>query len=266
LNSTFSRLKSVNLKGVALIVSVSLAVILIVSFGLLYVTYSGRISALNSSLDSQQSQISGGQASVTQLRQALSTLQGQVSTLQSNLESQIATLQANASNYRQLVGFLRSTISTDQAEITSLQGKLSVDNSTISALNNQIAAANQMISNLTSNVNLQFTDILVSGQSATIFGNSSTVSPFLTLSFAHAGYLLIEVSGASEAYLVESNQSPKASNPGGAIFESVTGLNQTSPGVGYFIVPIVPATGDSFALISNFAPNGTAMVTVTYFY
>jgi uncharacterized coiled-coil protein SlyX len=249
-----------------LIASIIVIAILIVSFGLLYETDSGRISNLNSSVSSQQSVIAGDQSTITQLRQGLSTLQGQVSTLQNSLESQIATLQGNVSSYQTLIGVLRSTISSDEAKIASLQGELSADNSTIASLNGQIATAKQMISNLTTTVNLQYSKILLSSQSVTIFGNSTTISPFLTFAPTHAGYLLIQVSGASEAYLVESNQAPGASNPGGAIFESVTGLNETSPGVQYFIIPLVPGTGDSFALISNYASDGTATVTVTYFY
>jgi len=252
--------------GLLMMASVVIIVILIISFGLLYVTESGRISALNSSIGSQQNSINGGQITITQLKQALSTLQGQVTALQSNLQSQIATLQGNVSSYQALVGLLKGTISTDEARITALQGAVSTDNSTIASLNSQIASANQMISNLTSNVNLQVMSDPVTSQTVTISGNATAVSPFLTFSPGHAGYLLVQVSNANEAYLVESSQSPKASNPQGAIFESVTGLNATSPGVTYFIIPVLPGIGDNFALVSNYVSNGTATVSATYFY
>jgi len=246
--------------------SVVIVVIMIISFGLLYVTETGRISALNSSIGSQQTVINGGQSSITQLKQALSSLQNQVSTLQSNLQSQINTLQGNVSSYQTLVSLLKATISSDEAKIGTLQGELSSDNSTISSLNSQIEAATQMITNLTANVNLEVMSSLLTGQTVIISGNTTAVSPFLTFSPAHAGYLLVQVSNANEAYLVESNFYPTASNSQGAIFESVTGLNATSPGVSYFIVPLIPGTGDSFALVSNYASNGNATVSATYFY
>jgi len=252
--------------GLIVIASIAIVAVLIISFGLLYVTESARVSALNSSVGSQQTVINGGQSTITQLSQALSSLQSQASTLQSSLQGQISTLQGNVSSYQNLVSALKSVVSADQAKINSLQGELSTDNSTISSLNSQIAAANQMIDNLTSNLNLGFTSSLLNDQAATITGNATAVSPFLTFSPAHAGYLLVQVSNANEAYLVESSQTPTPSNAQGAIFESVTGLNATSPGVSYFVIPVVPGTGDSFALVSNYATSGTAVVSATYFY
>lgn len=252
--------------GLLLVASIVIVAILIISFGLLYVIDTGRISSLNSSVGSQQTVINGGQYTITQLSQALTNLQSQASTLQSNLQSQIATLQGNVSSYQTLVSILKGTISADEAKITALQGQLSSDNSTISSLDGQIATANKMIANLTANVNLENPTSLLSGQNVTITGNMTAVSPFLTFSPAHAGYLLVQVSNANEAYLVESNQHPMVSNSQGAIFESVTGLNATSPGVTYFIIPLVPGTGDSFALVSNYASSGTASVSATYFY
>jgi len=246
--------------------SIVIVAILIISFGLLYVTESGRISALNSSIGSQQTVINGGQSTITQLTQALSSLQSQASTLQSSLQGQISTLQGNVSSFQNLVGVLKATVTADEAKIATLQAKSSQDNSTIASLNGQIVTANQMIANLTSNVNLQFTSNLLNGQTENITGNSTAVSPFLTFSPGYAGYLLVQVSSANGAYLVESNQFPTPSNSQGAIFESVTGLNATSPGVSYYIIPVVPGTGDSFALVSNYASNGMAVVSATYFY
>jgi len=262
MSQAFSKWTTGKNGGLIVLASVVIVAILIVSFGLLYVTESGRISALNSSVGSQQTVINGGQSTISQLSQAVSSLQSQASTLQ----GQVFTLQGNVSSYQNLVGMLKATITADEAKIATLQGDLSTDNATISSLNGQIATANQMIANLTSNVNLKITSSLLSGHTATITGNTTAVSPFLTFSPGYAGYLLVQVSNANEAFLVESNQLPTASNSQGAIFESVTGLNATSPGVTYFIIPLVPGTGDSFALVSNYASSGTAVVSATYFY
>jgi len=266
MSQPFSNWASGKHGGMLVMASIVIVAILIISFGLLYVTESGRISALSSSVGSQQTVISGGQSSITQLSQALSSLQSQASTLQSSLQSQISTLQGNVSSYQNLVGMLKATVSADEGKIATLQAEASSDNSTISSLNSQIATANQMIANLTSNVNMDYTSSLLNGQTVTITGNTTAVSTFLTFSPGYAGYLLVQVSNANEAYLVESNQFPTPSNSQAAIFESVTGLNETSPGVSYFIIPLVPGTGDSFALVSNFTSNGTAVVSATYFY
>ena len=118
----FSRWAMGRRGGLLLTASVVIVVIMIISFGLLYVTETGRISALNSSIGSQQTVINGGQSSITQLKQALSSLQNQVSTLQSNLQSQINTLQGNVSSYQTLVSLLKATISSDEARSARYRG------------------------------------------------------------------------------------------------------------------------------------------------
>jgi len=228
--------------------SVIVILILLAGFGYYFVTTSGKISSLNSSLSADNS-------SITSLQSEVVTLQGSVS-----------GLQANVTSFQQLVAMLHATVSSDQIKIASLNGSLAADKATISSLNAQINTDNALIANLTATVNLQSSMVLVNSQSVVIYGNASTPSPFLTLSPAHAGYLLIQVSGATEGYLVLSSQTPTANNPSAAIFESITGLNPASPGATYFIIPVVPGSGTTFALIAVGSADGSATVTASYYY
>jgi len=238
-----------------MIASIVIILILVAGFAYYYSVSSGKISALNSTVSDQSNQILGDQSTITQLQGAVSTLQGNVT-----------SLQGSVANLNAMVASLQGTISSDQSKLSSLQGQVNADNSTISALKTQISSDVSALANLTAIIDLQQSTVETNAASVTIYGNQSTITPFLTFSPNHAGYLLVQVSGATEGYLVDSMQSPSAGNSGGATFESISGLSQSSPGVAYFIIPVVPGSGASFALIANAASNGSATVTATFYY
>lgn len=251
-------------------------VVLVAGLAYLYMTSTGSIASLNSSISSQQGVITSEQGVVSSQQSIMadqsSTIQGQsssISVLKNSVSAQegsISTLQANVSAYRQLVATLHQAIAADTAQISTLNGKLSADNASIASLNTQVATAQALIKNLTTTINLQASKVMVSGQSVTIYGTSSTPVPFLSFSPTHAGYVLITVSAASESFFTKAQYEPTNSNSGGAIFIGVTGLSSTSPLVSYYIIPVVPGTGNLFALIGNSASDGTATVSATYFY
>ena len=238
-----------------LLASVLVIAILAVALLYYYSVSSGRISSLQNSLDARQNQISGDSSSISSLQSVVSSQQ-----------SSIALQRSNISADQQLISTLNGIISANNA--TS-----SMDKATIASLENQLQAARALVSNLTAEVSnltavadLKLSLVVVNAQSATISGNGTDLSPFYTFSPSRAGYLLIEVSGATEKYLVVTTFNPTASNSGGATFEAAIGLTGTSPGVTYFIIPIVPGAGYTFSLVSNTSSDGTAVLTATYFY
>jgi hypothetical protein len=224
-----------------MIASVVVIVLLVAALGFYYLSASGTISSLNSSISEEKGIVSAQSTTI------------------SNLNASISSLQGNASAYSQLVASLRGTIASYGAMITS-------DNETIGSLQSELASANALVHNLTTTVNLQASSVLVNAQSVTIYGNSTVPTPFLTFNPSYAGYLLVQVSGATQPYLAEADYTPTASNPSSASYQSLTGLTATSPGVTYYVLPVMPGSSESFALVSNSTGSGSATVTATYFY
>jgi hypothetical protein len=246
-----------------LIASVAVIVVLVGGFAYYYVTATGTIASLNSSISSQQGVIAGQASTISGQS---STIQAQSSTINSQ-SSDINTLRANVTAYQALVVSLHGLISADTAQIATLNANLTADTTTIATLNVQIVTAEALISNLTTTVDLQASHILVNAHSETIYGNTATNPvPYSTFSPTHAGYILLQVSAATIGWFAEIDYAPTASNPSGGIYATFTFLATSSPAVGYVIVPVVPGSYVSFWLWSATASYGTCTVTATYFY
>jgi uncharacterized protein YlxW (UPF0749 family) len=246
------------------LVSVVIAILLAAAFGFYYFTSTQTMNSLNSSISSQRGVINGQSSTIDSQSSDINSLQGSVS-----------TLQANVTAYRTFVTSLKGLITTDSAKITDLTNKDATSNATVKAdtamiatLNSQITTAQALIANLTSTLDLQAARVLVNGQNVTIYGTThSSSKPFTTFSPNYAGFVLVQVSAATEASFTNSTSKPSTSNTVNAVYESWEFLAPSSPtNVSYAIIPVVPGTLDSFALLSSTAVDGTATVTVTYVY
>ncbi len=233
-----------------LIASIAVIVVLGAALGYFYVSSTGTINSLNSSVSSQSGVIAALQSTVT----------AQSST--------ISKLQANVTAYGQLVATLRQVVATDTANIASLNSTVASDTAQIASLDQQIATANAMISNLTSAVNLQDSSVLVSAKPVVIYGTTHASSvPFETFSPKYAGYVLVQVSSATQPYFLNATAYPSGSNSGAGVWEYLTFLAPTSSTtIEYFIMPVTIGTETSFALMTTTVTDGTATVTATYYY
>jgi type II secretory pathway pseudopilin PulG len=231
-----------------LLASIAVIVILAGGLGYYYVSTSGKVNSLESSLSSEQS--------VAQQQSSdLSNLQGVVTSQQVS----ISALNGNVSNLQAMIVTLNGLISTDNQSISSY----STQNA---QLNSQITAAHALISNLTETINLQVSKVLLDNQTATVYGTNSTSVPFLNFTSSHPGFVVIKVSSATEPYLAEGTYTPGINNPSGATFQTIVGLTSSSPAATYFIMTILPNTTTSLALVSNSPGDGMAVVSVTLIY
>ncbi len=238
-----------------LIASVVVIVILAGAFGYFYVTATGTINSLNSSITSQQGVMSAQSQSINGLQSTVSSQ-----------SSSISVLQANVTAYEQLKIMLRQIISQDTAKIASLNATVAADAAQITSLNQQITTANDAISTLTQTVNLQLSQVLLSSQSVTIYSSYSTGYSFYSFSPANAGYVLLKVSGASVNWFPECDYNPNHSNPAGDDYASLLFFNPGSTDLTYVIIPVVPGTANTFYLWSPTTSSGVATVSMTYYY
>ena len=247
-----------------LVASIVVIVLLAGALGYFYVTSSGTIASLNSTVSSQNGVISAQASTISAQSASIGGLQSTVTAQASS----ISGLQANITAYAQLKAELRAMIAQDTSEIASLNGTVAADAAQINSLNQQIATANSMISTLTQTVDLQLSTTLVSNQGVTIYGTIHASSkPFVTFSPQYAGYVLVQVSSATQPYFLNATAAPTNSNAGGGVFQYLTFLAPSSSAtITYFVIPIAPGSENSLDLLTDTTADGTATVTATYYY
>ena len=160
---------------------------------------------------------------------------------------------------------LRSTVSSQSSVI---QSQSTAYSSTVAALESQASSESSLLANSSRILDLQDTQVLVTGATVPIYGSTNNSSePFVTFAAAYAGYVLATVSDPPQSFYVNATSDPSVGNPGGGVFQSLMLLAPSSPtAILYFVIPIAPGTENTLALLTTNSTDGTATVTVTYYY
>ena len=156
---------------------------------------------------------------------------------------------------------LRSTVASQSSVIQS-------QSSVIATQESQASSAQSLLANTSKILDLQDSRVLVTGATVPIFGSTHASSePFVTFAAAYSGYVLATISNPTQSFYVNATADPSVGNSGGGVFQSLTLLApSSSTSILYFVIPIVPGTENSLALLTTNSTDGTATVSATYYY
>jgi hypothetical protein len=283
-NSPVNEKKSSKMPLVALLVIV---IVLSAGFGYYYlqtstqisnlngqnITLSGKLSAANTNLNSDQNQISMLNSNISTLQTNISVNKQDIASLQTSVQSDNNTIgslnvkalaldeniselkgnlqseQSQVSSLNTQIGLLQSNQTSDLQQISQIQGQIASDNSSISGLQTQV-------NSLTGITSMSESTVEFSGKQVTI-PQSGYVS-VVNFTSSYPGYIVVNAPSASKAAVAETVDQITSSTY--SITDTLFTFSYSSTTV---ILPVGPG---QISVIFVDQIGSTTGMTITYYY